>query len=126
VLFIHKYYDLFGSEYLHFIITLRKWVVATYLSSLDIIKTHSKSDRDATRALFIFKVIIIIRKFISDRYKLEVQNYYILKIFLFINNDMGTSTPIIKSFRPILLTVITFFKTYRFLYIKILIFLIKF
>jgi hypothetical protein len=36
---------------------------------------------------------------------------------------MGTSTPIIKSFRPILLIVVTFLKTHRFLPIKILFFL---
>jgi hypothetical protein len=51
-------------------------------------------------------------------------NYYILKFFFFFltNNGMGTSMPIIKSFRPILLTAVTFFKTYHFLYTKILIF----
>jgi hypothetical protein len=66
------------------------------------------------------------REFISDRHGSEVQNYNILKFFFFTNNGMGTSTPIIKSFRPILLTAVTFFKTHRFLYIKILIFLIFF
>jgi hypothetical protein len=65
-----------------------------------------------------------IREFISDRHGSEVQNYYILKFFFLTNNGMGTSTPIIKSFRPILLTAVIFFKTHRFLYIKILLFLI--
>jgi hypothetical protein len=84
----------------------------------------------ATSLILIIKTfiyyLIINREFISDRHGSEVQNYNILKFFFLTNNGMGTSTPIIKSFRPILLTAVTFFKTHRFLYIKILIFLIFF
>jgi hypothetical protein len=63
--------------------------------------------------------MLIFREFISDKHGSEVQNYYILKFFFLTIKGMGTSTPTIKSFRPILLTVVTFFKTHCFLPIKI-------
>jgi hypothetical protein len=71
--------------------------------------------------LFLF-FFVFLREFISDKHGSEVQNYYILKFFFLTIKGIDTSTPTIKSFRPILLTAVTFLKTHRFLPIKILFF----